>query len=99
MATQSKRTKNKKKEAEPIVIELELPSVPNFPYMSRKDTPPVGAVLILETVEGGFIFGEWDGHQFIDSSYSLVDSVYGKVAKWCILLDSSGEFVSTKEGD
>jgi len=71
---------------------VELPSVPNFPYVSCDKEPPKNVVLILAT-ESGYVLGHWDGVYYFDPTDCKIESVYGKVHSWCILLDTDSDAV------
>jgi len=91
--------KKRKKEKQQIIevelernIEVELPSVPNFPYVPRETTPPANVVLIL-ACEAGYVLGHWDGVYYFDPYNTKIESNYGKVFSWCILLDINQDAV------
>ena len=98
-------TKKKKKTRQPtgdveIVREevlVELPSVPNFPYVLSTTEPPKNVVLILAT-ESGYVLGHWDGVYYFDPTDCKIESMYGKVLSWCILLDTDSEAVFVDMG-
>ena len=97
--------KSKKKKEQPITEEvqeeqlvIELPSVPNFPYVSRDTPPPKNVVLILAT-ESGYVLGHWDGVYYFDPTDCKIESMYGKVFSWCILLDTDSDAVFVEEAE
>lgn len=71
---------------------IELPAIPCFPYQSADVPPPVGVLLLLD-VGGGYVLGEWNGRDYIDATYTLVNPTYGEVERWCIILDYNGDIV------
>lgn len=90
-----KKRKNKKQTVGEEVVQdilVELPSVPNFPYVSRDIAPPVNVVLILACA-AGYVLGHWDWVYFFDPFNTKIESTYGKVFSWCILLDINQDAV------
>jgi len=90
--------KKAKKSAAPTIdvaqeeLVIELPSIPNFPYVSYEIPPPRNVVLILAT-ESGYILGHYDGVYYFDPMDCKIESQYGKVLSWCVLLDTDSDAV------
>ena len=96
MGKKTKKVKRQITEQQETLV-VELPSVPNFPYVPRETEPPKNVVLILAT-ESGYVLGHWDGVYFFDPYSTKIESSYGKVFSWCILLDMDQEAVHVEEG-
>ena len=95
MGTKKKKGKGTTQATGEVVREevlVELPSVPNFPYVPSTTAPPKNVVLILAT-ESGYVLGHWDGVYYFDPTDCKIESMYGKVFSWCILLDTDSDAV------
>lgn len=80
-----------------VAEEFSLPAVPNFVWVDRNVEPPKNVLLLLQAEDGMFMYGEWDGRVYKDSSFVLIEEAFGTISKWCVLLAPDGYYVSTSQ--